>query len=151
MLAVASVLLLAGCTQLSAPEYVATEWQVTGVYTDAQAPTTVPEESAGVARLVFGQNALTLDTGCRQFGASVDYHQIAPLGEVTTATIGELNEVFDREDCSPLQQLLDEQLVEVIGGEVTLRQAAEYLLTLTTDGVGRVELAVAQPNEEESA
>ncbi|WJY90456.1 hypothetical protein [Corynebacterium confusum] len=107
----AAALVLAGCGDSEPPaptapgdeRIVGKDWQVTGIYTDPEALSTISEAVTNVPSISFGESTAVGTTGCARFVAKVSYAEGEDAANVRDADYLRFDEVrYDErsEDCT---------------------------------------------------
>lgn len=145
--ALAAGALLTACTPAPTADITGSSWQVTDIWTTPGQPSTLPPQSAGLARLVFGEQSLSGHTGCVPIQGTVTFTRAgepARAEDADTLRIDRIERESAADDCPALHT--HRQLRELLGpgAEFDLRHSERQLtLTLRTDAVDRPAIGLA--------
>ncbi|QGU05521.1 META domain-containing protein [Corynebacterium comes] len=137
----AATLLLAGCSSAPTAEVAGSTWLVTDIWTTPGEPSALPEDTAGRARLAFGERSVSGHTGCAPFQGTVRFSREGEETDVESAhtlTVDRLEVRETEENCSAAWS--HGQLTGLIepGAVFDVRHDDRSLvLTLRTDAVDR--------------
>lgn len=147
VVAVLAAALLVGCTPDPTAEVAGSSWQVTDIWTTPGEPSTLPPASAGLARLVFGEQSLSGHTGCVPLQGTVTFTregEPARAEDADTLRIDQLERDSAADDCPALYT--HRQLRDLLapGAEFDVDHAERALtLTLRVDAVDRPAIGLA--------
>lgn len=105
---VAPVLLaaaLSGCATDPSADVAGSTWQVTDIWTTPGDPSSLPPQSAGLARLVFGEQSLSGHTGCVPLQGTVTFTrdgEAARAEDADTLVIDRIERESAADDCPAL-------------------------------------------------
>lgn len=139
--------LLTACAPDPTADVAGSAWQVTDIWTTPGQPSTLPPQSAGLARLVFGEQSLSGHTGCVPLQGTVTFTRAgepARAEDADTLRIDHVESDSAADDCPALHT--HHQLRELLepGVEFDVRHAErELTLTLRTDAVDRPAIGLA--------
>ncbi|QPK79479.1 META domain-containing protein [Corynebacterium lizhenjunii] len=138
--ALALALPLAAC---SSPEVVQDRsWQVVGIYTSPDSPSTIPDTVNPAPSLTLGTAGLVGTTGCAQFRGRADYThdgQPAAVDTANTLRISSIDFAAPREDCAHESLWAHNQLERLLRADNTfdlrMDKNSELVLTLQDERV----------------
>ncbi|AJE34054.1 hypothetical protein B842_11035 [Corynebacterium humireducens NBRC 106098 = DSM 45392] len=147
VVALAAGALLVACAPDPTADVAGSSWQVTDIWTTPGEPSALPPQSAGLARLAFGEQSLSGHTGCAPIQGTVTFTRAgepARTEDADTLRIDHIEGDTAADDCPALHT--HEQLRELLapGAEFDLRHAErELTLTLRVDAVDRPAIGLA--------
>lgn len=122
-------------------------WQVTGIFTDPEAPTSLPASVTTLPEVTFGERSATGSTGCARFQALVSYHHAEEGEDGEQTSIREANRLrldnvrmdSPSEDCTGASAWAHGQLSALLAEghefEISFGTSEQLALTLIDDRV----------------
>ncbi len=146
--AVVTGVLLAACTPDPTADVAGTSWQITDIWTAPGQASALLPQSAGLARLVFGEQSLSGHTGCVPIQGTVTFTRAGTPARADDADTLRIDHIEHRStaaaDCPALHTHLQLEELLAPGAEFDLRHSErEVSLTLRTDAVDRPAIRLA--------
>ncbi|MEX3517527.1 hypothetical protein VVR26_08805 [Corynebacterium camporealensis] len=118
------------------------DWQVVGIYTNPDSPSTIPDSLVEVPHISFGESSAVGTTGCTRFTAEVSFSTGEDSTNIRDADVMHLDEItYDEpsESCTGAANWADTSMRHLLREgndfDISMNPNNQLVLTLDTDEV----------------